>query len=114
MIINPLNVVRLLLASISSLYLTETPVTEAEIELKENIQKLLQNSIFHYNGLKIIKETYLDYQEPYKLHNSEIIEDDEEAWSEDNLNLILNVQMMTQTLTVIKRAVKYWRNWNIN
>jgi len=41
MFINPLNVVRLLLVSISSMYLTETPVTETEIELKENIQKLL-------------------------------------------------------------------------
>jgi len=48
--------------------------------------------------LEITEETYLDYQEPYKLHNSEIIED-EEAWSEDNL--IFNVQMMTQTLTVL-------------
>jgi len=52
MIINPLNVVRLLLAFISSIHLTETSVTEAERELKENIQKLL-NNIFHYNGLEI-------------------------------------------------------------
>ena len=76
MIINLLNVVRLLLASvyISSIYLTETPVTE-EIELKENIQKLLLDSIFHYNGLEVT-----DYQEPYKLHNFEIIEDDKKAW----------------------------------
>jgi len=36
MIINPLNVVRLLLASINSIRLTETLVTEAEIELKEH------------------------------------------------------------------------------
>jgi len=86
MLINLLNV-RLLLASvyISSIYLTETLVTE-EIELKENIQKLLLDSIFHYNGLEVIEETYLDYQEPYKLHNFEIIEDDKKAWSEDNLN----------------------------
>jgi len=34
--------------------------------------------------LKVTEETYLDYQEPYKLHNSEIIEDNEEAWSELN------------------------------
>jgi len=80
MIINPLNVVRLLLAPISSVYLTETPVTEVERELKEHIQKLLFDSIFHYNGLeKITEEIYLDYQESYKLHNSEIIEDDEET-----------------------------------
>lgn len=61
MIINPLNVVRLLLASISSVYLTETPVTEAEIELKEHIQKLLLDIIFRYNGLKITEEIYFDY-----------------------------------------------------
>jgi len=65
MIINPLNVVRLLLVSICSMYLTETPVIETEIELKENIQKLLLD-IFHYNGLK---EIYLDFEEPYKLHS---------------------------------------------
>jgi len=78
MIINPLNVVRLLLVSISSIYLTETPVTEKEIELKENIQKLLLDSIFHYNGLEVTEEIYLDFEEPYKLHSFEIIEDDEE------------------------------------
>jgi len=50
---------------------------EAEIELKENIQKLLLDSIFHYNRLEVTEKTYLD-QELYKLHNSEIIEDDEE------------------------------------
>jgi len=50
---------------------------EAEIELKENIQKLLLDSIFHYNRLEVTEKTYLD-QELYKPHNSEIIEDDEE------------------------------------
>jgi len=53
---------------------------EAEIELKENIQILLLDSIFHYNRLEVTEKTYL-YQELYKLyklHNSEIIEDDEE------------------------------------
>jgi len=55
MIINSLNIVRLLLTFISSIFLIETPITEAETELykekKENIQKLLLDSIFHYNGL---------------------------------------------------------------
>ena len=69
------NVVRFLLASINSIQLTETLVTEAEIALKENIQKLLMDRIFHYNGLEVT-----DYQEPYKLHNFEIIEDDKKAW----------------------------------
>jgi len=78
MIINPLNVVRLLLMS-SSMYLTETPVTETEIELKENIQKLLLDSIFHYNGLEVTEKIYFDFEEPYRLHSFEIIEDNEEA-----------------------------------
>jgi len=81
---NPLNIVRLLLASISSVYLTETEVTEAEIELKEYIQKLLFDSISHYNGSNR-RNLSRSYQEPYKLHNSVIVEDDEE-WSKDNLN----------------------------
>jgi len=70
MIINPFNIVRLLLASISSIYLTETLITEAEIKLKENIQKLLLDSIFHYNGLEVTEETYIDYQEPTKNYNT--------------------------------------------
>jgi len=46
----------------------------------------LLDSIFHFNGLEVIEEIYFDYQEPYKLYNSEIIEDDEETRNEDNLN----------------------------
>ena len=46
----------MLLASISAVYLTETPVTEAEIELKDHIQKLLLGSIFHYNGLEVTEK----------------------------------------------------------
>jgi len=38
-----------------------TPVTEAKVELKENIQKSLLDNVFYYNGLEITKETYLDY-----------------------------------------------------
>jgi len=51
MIINPLNVIRLLLlASMSSIHLTETSVIKAEIKLKKNLQKLLLDSICCYNG----------------------------------------------------------------
>jgi len=55
MIINLLNVVKLLLAFISSIYLTETSLTEAEVEFKKNIQKIL-NNIFHYNGLEVTEK----------------------------------------------------------
>jgi len=114
MIINPLNVVRLLLVSISSMYLTETPVTETEIELKENIQKLLLDSIFHYNGLKVTEEIYLDFEELYKLHSFEIIED-EEAWNKDNLNSHSQCSNDANFDGSYKRqAVEYWRNWDTN
>jgi len=63
MIINLFNVVRFLLTFISSIYPIKTPVTKAEIELKENMQKLL-NNIFH-NGLEITEKIYFDYQESY-------------------------------------------------
>ncbi|KAL6268169.1 hypothetical protein P5V15_001266 [Pogonomyrmex californicus] len=87
MIFNPINVIRLLLASISSIYLMETPIIETKIELKKNIQKLLLDSIFYHNGLEITEKMCLDFQKHYKLHTFKIIEDDEEAWSEDNLNI---------------------------
>jgi len=116
MIINPLNVVRLLLVSISSMYLTETPVTEIEIELKENLQKLLLDSIFHYNGLEVTEEIYLDFEEPYKLHSFEIIEDDEEAWNEDNLNSHSQCSNDDADFdsSYKRQAVEYWRNWYAN
>ncbi|XP_071581536.1 uncharacterized protein [Temnothorax nylanderi] len=116
MIINPLNVVRLLLVSINSIYVTETPVTEAEVELKENIQKLLLDGIFHYNGLKVTEEKYLGYQEPYKLHTFEIIEDGDEAWSEDNLNSHPQCLNDNENFDSFykRRAVEYWRNWDTN
>jgi len=72
-IINPFNVIRLLLTSINSIYLTKI---EAEIELKEGIQKLLLDSISHYR-LEVTEETISIIK---KLHNSEIIEDIEESW----------------------------------
>jgi len=116
MIINPLNVVRLLLVSISSMYPTETPVTETEIELKENIQKLLLDSIFHYNGLEITEEIYFDFEGPYKLHSFEIIEDDEEAWNEDNLNFHSQCSNNDADFdsSYKRQAVEYWRNRNAN
>lgn len=112
MIINPLNVVRLLLVSINSIYLTETPVTEAEVELKENIKKILLDGVFHYNGLEVTEEIYLDYEEPYKLHSFEIIEDDEEAWNEDNLNSHPHCSNDDTNFdsSYKRRAVEYWRH----
>jgi len=75
-----------------------------EVEMKKNITKIIA-SVFHYNGLELIEETYLNYQESYKLNNFEIIEDDDEAWSEDNLNYPY-FQMLTQTVQQKKSSSK--------
>ena len=64
--------------------------------------------------MEITEEIYLDYQEFYKLHNSQIIEDDEEAWSEDNLNSHTQYSNDDANSSYKKQAVEYWRNWDIN
>ena len=79
MIINPLNVVSIYKCSISNRNTSHWSRNRIK-----RTQKLLLDSIFHYNELEVTEEIYLDYQEPYK-HNSEIIQNDE-VWSEDNLN----------------------------
>lgn len=110
MIINPLNVARLLLASISTMYLMETPVNQREIELKENIQKLVLENIHQFNGLEVTEEISLDYEEPYKLHTFEIIEEDEEAWNEDDVNSRNKRCHDDDNFDVSykRRAVEYW------
>ncbi|XP_067208309.1 uncharacterized protein [Linepithema humile] len=111
MIINPLNVARLLLTSITTMYLMETPVNKAEIELKENIQKLILENIHQFNGLEVTEETSLDYEEPDKLHTFEIIEENEEAWNENNSNSH-NWQCHDDDnfdVSYKRRAVEYWR-----
>jgi len=50
---------------------------------------------------KITKRIYLDYQEPDKLHNFEIMKMMKKHGMKTILILILNVQIMMQTLTVL-------------
>ena len=63
--------------------------------------------------MEITEKIYLDYQEPCKLHKSEIIED-EEAWSEDNLNSHPQCSNDDADFdSSYKRwAVEYWQNWD--
>lgn len=97
------------------MYLMETPITETEMELKENIQELLLDGIFHYNGLEVIKETSLDFEESNQLNSFELIEDDIEAWIEDNSN---SRQCSNDDsdfdASYKKRAVEYWRYLDTN
>ena len=74
------------------------------------------DSIVHYNKLEVTEEIYLDYQESYKLHNSEIIKDNEEAWNEDNLNSHPRCSNNDADFdsSYKRRVVENWRNWDIN
>ena len=66
--------------------------------------------------MEVTEETYFDYQESYKLHNSEIIEDDEEAWNEENWNSHPECSNDDADFdsSYKRRAVEYWWNWDIN
>ena len=65
---------------------------------------------FKFIWIKSNRRIYLDYQELYKLYNSKIIEDDEETWSEDNLNSHPQCSNDDADSSYIRRAVGYWRN----
>jgi len=60
--------------------------------------------------VEVTEEIYFNYEEPYKLHSFEIIED-EKAWNEDNLNSHLycsnNDKNFDSSYKI--RAVEYWR-----
>jgi len=62
--------------------------------------------------LEVTEEIYLDYEEPYKLRSFEIIEDDEEAWNEDNLNSHPHCSNDDTNFdsSYKRRAVEYWRH----
>jgi len=71
----------------------------------------LLDSISHYNELEVTRETYFDYQESYKLHNFEIIENDKEAWNKDNLNSQPQCSNDADFDNSYKRrAIEHWRN----
>lgn len=93
----------------------ETAITETEMELKENIRELLLDGIFHYNGLEVINETSLDFEESHQLNSFELIEDDVEAWIEDNSNSRqCSNDDSDSVASCKKRAVEHWRYLDAN
>lgn len=109
--VNPINVIKLLLATFEAMNIPETPINNAEIEVKENFEKVLIDCIDDYNGVEIIEEQSLDFQEPFKQNDINAIEDtlwqhDEgpvysDTCSEDEEDLSYDYK---------RKAVEYWRS----
>ena len=60
--------------------LPETPVNESEMKLADTIKEILIESINKYTGIKVVEGETLGFQEQFKHHEPERIEDSELDW----------------------------------
>ena len=61
-----MNVINMLPVTFQTMSLMEVPATREEIQLKESIQKMPQNSIFQFSEIEVWEEVSLDFPEPFK------------------------------------------------
>ena len=80
MIINPLDIINLLLATFQSMYLADTPVIREEVEIKEVMENILLDCIFQYHTVETLEPSSLDFEEPFNDYQAEAIEDDDESY----------------------------------
>ena len=52
--VNPINVIKLLLATLEAMQISETPIIKAEIELAENFEKILISAIDEVNDIETV------------------------------------------------------------
>lgn len=111
--INPLNVVNLLLAYFQTLNIPKSETNYKEIQLSERILSILIDSMNEFNGIDMIVEDTLDFQEDYKAHDVQIVED------EVNHHIPDFPEVPTDQCTEDRedvsfeykqRAVEYWRS----
>lgn len=111
--INPLNVIRMLLATFEVMHLPDSPVNNDEIQLKENFENILLTAMNEYSGFETVEENSLHFEEPFKDWEMEIVEDKE--WS----NALHEPEFSPDTCTrddeglsyeYKLRAVEYWRS----
>lgn len=74
--INPINVINLLLTAFQSLNIQESQVNFKEIEVAKKIETILLDAMNDFNGVEIITDETLDFQEPFKDMEAEIVEDE--------------------------------------
>lgn len=108
--VNPINVIKLLLATFEAMNIAQTPVNNAEIELAENFEKILTDSMQDFNGVEMIEEETLDFQEPFKQYEANAVEDTQ--WQHDIAETDPDVCSSDDELSYDykNKAVQYWRS----
>lgn len=108
--VNPINVIKLLLATFEAMNIAQTPINNAEIELNKNFEKILHDSMQNYNELEMIQEETLDFQEPFKECEAYAVEDT--LWHRDNKDDNSDGCSSDDDLSYDykKKAVEYWRS----
>lgn len=111
--VNPLNVINLLLATFQTLNIKETPINMREIEMKEHFEAILLDAMEEFNGVEMMVEESLDFQEPFKNSDAQIIEDDVQHHIPDPA--FSPTDRCTKDEEEISydyklRAVEYWRS----
>lgn len=108
--VNPINVIKLLLATFEAMNIAETPVNNAEIELTENFENVLIDFMQNYNGMEMIQEETLDFQEPFKQYEANAVEDTQ--WQKDIAEANSDVCSSDDELSYDykNKAVQYWRS----
>ena len=111
--INPLNVLNLLLAYFQALNIPDSVTNYHETELAEKIKEILIDATHDFNDVEMITDDSLDFQEEYKDHNAEIIEDEVQHHFPDpdiaptNQCTADNEEL---DFEYKKRAVEFWRS----
>lgn len=108
--VNPINVIKLLLATFEAMDISQTPVNNAEIELADSFEQILISSMQDYNGVEMIEEETLAFQEPFKQYEANAVEDT--VWQKDTGDSDSDACSSDDEVNYDykNKAVQYWRS----
>lgn len=107
--VNPVNIINLLLTTFQAMNIPETPVNHAELELKENIEKILLNAMDNFNEIETLEDNTLEFEEEFKNCEATAIEDN--IWYKsptDSDKCTMDDEKLSYEYK--KKAVEYWRS----
>jgi hypothetical protein len=111
--INPVNVINLLLVTFQSMNIPNSPISQQEIELKDQIEIILRDAMDYSNVIETISDETLDFQEEYKDNDAQIIEDIQLHWIPDVPSPptdVCTTDYEELSYDYKRRAVEYWRS----
>lgn len=105
-----MNVINLLLVAFQTMKIPDTPINDEEVRMKNVIENMLLNSMNEFNNIEIIEENTLDFQEPFREVNMEIVEDDGKVWgyNDDLMQCTADTEDLSHDYK--QRAVEFWRS----